>query len=337
MVEKMLSLFAPSFDWIQVEVTSHCNAACIYCPRTVYRDHWANRHLPLETFKKIAPAFSKTGHVHLQGWGEPFLHPDFFEMVGLAKKAGCRVGTTTNGMLLNRETIAKVVESKIDIIAFSLAGTGEENDRIRKGTRLASVLEAMRKLKEEKERKKTETPAVHVAHMLLQSGIENLRTLPRLLGGCGVTDVVISFLDFIPCEELQPETIAPATKAAREELRSLLEEVKGEGRQHHLQIHHPLQSVNERKVACTENVQRAACIAADGSVSPCVYTNLEVPGACYMPRGEKRQYERMVFGNIREKSLKAIWKEEAYLAFRRSFSESAFSPICLGCTKLRRG
>ena len=341
--KRILSLFSPGWDWIQVEITSDCNASCIYCPRTLYKDRWADRHLPLETFKKLVPAFSETRHVHLQGWGEPFLHPDFFEMVAIAKGVGCRVGTTTNGMLLNRETIERVVESRLDIIAFSLAGADEENDRIRKGTRLAKVLEAMRALSEEKQRRRVETPAIHVAYMLFRSGTKKLRSLPGLLRGCGVSDVVISFLDFIPCEELQSEVIAPITKAEYEELRSCLEEVREDGKQHHLHVHHPLESRGERMEGCTENVhgctenvQRAVCIASDGSVSPCVYANMQVPGACYMPQGEKRQYERMVFGNIQEKSLRKIWQERTYSAFRSSFHKRVLSPICVGCPKLRR-
>jgi MoaA/NifB/PqqE/SkfB family radical SAM enzyme len=335
-LKRVFSLLFSGWDWIQVEITSDCNAACIYCPRTLYKDRWLDRHLPLETFKKLGPAFSEVRHVHLQGWGEPFLHPDFFEMVAIAKGAGCRVGTTTNGMLLNREKIEKVVKSKIDIIAFSLAGTGEENDRIRKGTRLAKVVEAMRALSEEKQRRRVETPAIHVAYMLFQSGIENLRNLPHLLEGCGVSDVVISFLDFIPCEELQSEVIAPATKVEHEELRSCLEGVKEEGRLLHLHVHHPLESTGEIKAGCTENVQRAVCIASDGSVSPCVYTNMQVPGACYVPQGEKREYERMVFGNIQEKTLKTIWQEKAYSAFRNSFHKGELSSHCVRCPKLGR-
>ena len=341
--KKIFSMFSAGWDWIQVEVTSDCNAACIYCPRTLYKDRWLDRHLPLEAFKKLVPAFSEVRHVHLQGWGEPFLHPDFFEMVAIAKGANCRVGTTTNGTLLNREKIEKVVESRLDILAFSLAGTGEENDRIRKGTRLAKVLEAMQTLTEEKEKRGLKRLLSMWRICCSSPGISNVRNLPRLLEGCGVSDVVISFLDFIPCEELQPEVIAPATEAECEELRSCLEEVKEEGRQHHLSVHHPLESMGEKKDLCTENVhrctenvQRAVCIASDGSVSPCVYTNMQVPGACYVDQGEKRQYERMVFGSILEKPLRKIWQERGYAAFRNSFQKGKLSSPCIRCPKLGR-
>src|SRR5512139_1023466 len=98
----------PSLDWIQVGVTSRCNALCSYCPRTVCGSAWADRDLPIETFSKLLPAFGKTGMVHLQGWGEPFLHPGFFEMVSLTKRAGCAVGTTTNGTLLRHALLERI-------------------------------------------------------------------------------------------------------------------------------------------------------------------------------------------------------------------------------------
>ena len=101
-------LFPPSYpylDWIQVEISSHCNAGCIYCPRTAYRRNWQNRHLPLEVFRRLSRAFDRAGLVFLQGWGEPFLHPQFFDLLRIAKQAGCMVGTTTNASLLTRESI----------------------------------------------------------------------------------------------------------------------------------------------------------------------------------------------------------------------------------------
>ena len=127
------SLLFPELDWIQVEASSYCNAACRYCPHTTYRDTWLERHLPLETFEKLAPVFRKTKLVYLQGWGEPFLNPDFFAMAALAKQAGCKVGVTTNGMLLNREIIEQLVSFGFDVVAFSVAGVDEKNDAVRSG------------------------------------------------------------------------------------------------------------------------------------------------------------------------------------------------------------
>ena len=129
------SWFCPRLDWIQVEITSHCNAACVYCPHTVYRDAWLDRHMTTDSFRKLSVALSKSRLVYLQGWGEPLTHPEFFEMVRMAKAVGCRVGTTTNGMSLDEEQCLRLVQEGVDIVAFSLAGVDERSDLIRQGTR----------------------------------------------------------------------------------------------------------------------------------------------------------------------------------------------------------
>jgi sulfatase maturation enzyme AslB (radical SAM superfamily) len=189
-------LLLPSLDWIQVEVSSYCNVACVYCPRTVYRDVWLNRYLPSETFKRLLPAFAKTRLVFLQGWGEPFFHPDFLAMAVMAKEAGCRVGTTNNGMLLNPEMARKLVECGMDVVAFSLAGVDEKNDVVRRETSMGKVLDATRTLHQAKERLGSTQPAIHIAYMLLRSRIRDVENLPLSLRGLGISQVVISPLDF---------------------------------------------------------------------------------------------------------------------------------------------
>jgi len=158
---------------MQVEVSSYCNAACIYCPHKVYRDIWLSRHLSLETFKRLKPAFAKTLMVYLQGWGEPLLHPEFFKMVSMAKAADCGVGTTTNGMLVGRETILRLISSGVDVVAFSLAGVDERNDSIRVGTKLEEILGAIRALDRAKKELCVRRPAIHIAYLLLRSGLKD--------------------------------------------------------------------------------------------------------------------------------------------------------------------
>jgi sulfatase maturation enzyme AslB (radical SAM superfamily) len=182
-----------------VEVTSRCNAVCSYCPRTVYRDAWLNRNLWLEAFKRLSLAFTKTKMVFLQGWGEPFLNSELMAMVRIAKEAACKVGTTTNGMLLNEEIIYQLVECGMDVLAFSLAGVDEKNDGLRRGTSLDTILEAIRILHETKKNLGKELPAVHIAYILLRSRIGDIERLPLFLQGLPVRQVVVSTLDFVPC------------------------------------------------------------------------------------------------------------------------------------------
>ncbi len=323
----------PRLDWIQVEVTSDCNAACGYCPRTAYRDRWANRYLPLESFRSLQPFLSRAGMVHLQGWGEPLLHRDFFTMADLARTCGCRVGTTTNGMLLNPERINRLIESGIDIVALSLAGTDSRNDLIRQGTRLERVLEAIRNLDREKKRRRLRKPALHVAYLLLRSGIGEVVRLPSLLRDLGIDQVVISTLDFAARPELEAEVIQPATVKEFQELNEWLRQVARNGERIGLPIHFHLPHPNPRGRGCTENIGRVACVAADGSVTPCVFTNLSVPGETYCRQGETRPYTRLVFGNIDQEPLPEIWWRKDYVDFRNALTRGPQAAPCRGCPK----
>ena len=331
------SFLSPSLDWIQVEVTSYCNAACLYCPRSVYRDAWLNRNLSLEIFEHLMPAFKKTRLVFLQGWGEPFLNSELFTMVRMAKKAGCKVGTTTNGMLLNEETIYRVVESGIEVLAFSLAGVDKRNDEVRQGTSFDKILEAIRIIHETKKKLGKELPKVHIAYILLRSRLEDIERLPLVLQGLDVSQIIISTLDFVPCEKLTGETIITSTVDEYEKLRSRLDAVSVVGEQYGMKIYYQLHKPGERRLRCAENVQRALFVSADGMVSPCVFLNLPVSQKVYLYRDGERQYQRLIFGNINDALIGDIWRKKAYRDFREAFYKNQLPGICKGCPKLYAG
>lgn len=332
--EWLNSILLPSLDWIQVEVTSYCNATCTYCPRTVYRDAWLNRQLSLETFERLVPAFGRTRLIFLQGWGEPFLHPELLTMMSMAKQAGCKVGTTTNGMLLDTNTMHRLVECGVDVLAFSLAGVDEGNDAIRRGTSLGKVLDAIRELHEIKKSLRRRLPEIHVAYMLLRSGLKEVERLPRALKGLGVSEVVISTLDFMACKELAAETIVPSTEQEYAGLQSQLGAVKAEGKRCGLKIHCQLFRPGERRPICTENVQRALFVSADGTVSACVFANLPVFQPVDVYGAVPRRYQRAVLGNINDASLAAIWRRKGYRRFRQAFYRGQLPIMCEGCPKL---
>ena len=234
-------------DWLQLAVTSHCNASCAYCPHTIYRRHWQSRHLSLSTFQRLLPDLKKVNLVYLQGWGEPFLNPDFFTFVSLAKQAGCQVGTTTNATLLTEKTIIRIVESGIDILAFSLAGIGETHDTWRQGTSYQKVLEAIRSLQACKRRLGQVNPRVHIAYMLLRSGLSDLDKLPGELQGLGISQVVISTLDLVTAPELEKESLANLIEPEGIEVSHRLEKLADNGARSNLNIHYPHLSIPSPK------------------------------------------------------------------------------------------
>jgi len=79
------------FEALQIEVTSRCCLKCEMCPRSALAHQWPEIDLSWEAFQRIVPVFGYVQHVHLQGWGEPLLHPRLAEMIAAAKAAGCRV------------------------------------------------------------------------------------------------------------------------------------------------------------------------------------------------------------------------------------------------------
>lgn len=320
----------PVLDWIQVEVTSRCNASCLYCPRTAYGVHWPGQDISRELIDALAPYFATTAMVHLQGWGEPLLHGGFFDVVGLAKKAGCRVTTATNGTRVDREMAVRLVASGIDDVAFSLAGIHEENDRIRRGTSLAAILQAIEWIAAAKKERRSDTPAVNVAYMLLRSQASSLHEIVPALEGRGIENLVISTLDFVPSRDLAGEQVLPASEGEWLQWKSRLDGLVDKGRRAGLSIHYRLAKPGSVNRTCTENTARALVVSADGEVSPCVFANISASGVSRIVEGREEGCERLSFGNLAHASLSSIWRSDRYAAFRRS-GRFAF---CRGCPKL---
>ena len=94
----------------QIEITSHCNLRCVYCPSPVLgreKLHMSREHFmrSLEWVKHYVAAGTQ-GELNLAGIGESTLHPDFVEFVGIAREAlgwQRRVCFATNGLLMTRE------------------------------------------------------------------------------------------------------------------------------------------------------------------------------------------------------------------------------------------
>jgi len=107
-------------------------------------------------FKKIIDDSPDLEHLCMHNWGEPLLHKDIFKMIEYAKNKGVNyVVMNTNGTLLTDKMIDQIVDSKLDIIRFSIDGSVETFKRVR-GVELKKIEQNINKLKNVKEIRRPE-------------------------------------------------------------------------------------------------------------------------------------------------------------------------------------
>lgn len=119
------------------DITSRCNLSCIHCYnlRLYGSLHSQNLVLDLETEKvfKILDklAEGRVNTIQFLG-GEPFIRPDFIDILAYAKDNKLNRRIATNGVLLNKPLIEALALNCPEQIAFSIDGaTPKSNDAIR--------------------------------------------------------------------------------------------------------------------------------------------------------------------------------------------------------------
>lgn len=326
-------------DCLQVEVTSRCAGRCVYCPHTTAGATWKSRHMPDEVFAALWPLLRGAQRAHLQGWGEPLLHPRFLDYVALARRAGCAVSSTSCGLRMDADLARKLAESGMDLLAFSLVGTDEASNDARAGVPFARVCESVRQLRaairEAGRRPDGEPLEIHFAYLLLADRMEAARGLPALMDELDVDMAVVSTLDYLALPGQRELAFAPEETEkiarAREILESIAAKADARGRIIHFSL--PGAGAVADAGGCRENVARSCYVDADGKISPCVYLNVpdNAPnaGTGALP-GDGR---RRVFGDVRAEAPWDIWNKPEFAAFREALVRNAPDSACIVCPK----
>ncbi len=132
---------APSaIQKLTIEITTLCNLKCAGCPRTmgIANGSWIDQHMDLALFQRILDGLPPVGFVTLHGIGEPTLHPQFAELVAMAKQSGKfkKMKVTSNGVTRSAEYYAKSVAAGLDEFWISVDSFDPEiAERMRAGTK----------------------------------------------------------------------------------------------------------------------------------------------------------------------------------------------------------
>jgi len=280
--------------------------------------------MAMDTFVRLLPSFSSADLVYLQGWGEPLLHPEFWEMTHQARAGGARLGFTTGGVLLDRKNRRALLESGVEIVCVSLAGaTPRTHDHFRRGNPLEVLDRNLRILKQEKRATGSPYPALHIAFLLMRENLPELPRVVELAERWGASQVVVSHLSLILNLEMEEQSLL-ARPPQGSRASDLLEDVQRQAQARGITFHVYGLEGQKTQAACRENVLRSCFVSAQGKVSPCVMCNLGLKeGARVTHRflDDTVPVHTLTFGNVRDRPLEEIWQSEPARMFRKIFRE----------------
>jgi MoaA/NifB/PqqE/SkfB family radical SAM enzyme len=311
--------------------------------------------MALDTFRSLMTdlsdmfSLSSPPTIHLSGYGEPMSHPQFLDLVRLAKSTGASVEATTNGLLLDAEMAEALIDLDLDRLVVSIDAVDPEryNDiRVRSSYR--QVLENMRYLRRLKMRRSGRhgNPQVGIAFVAMKSNVGDLPKLPGLATYLGAWEIQVSNL--VPhTPEMEPEILyerslrSAAYRASRWVPDMNLPKMDMNGHTSEpvsvlfdstVSLSWLSQSLSDRSNYCRFAQEGYAVIRWDGEVSPCLPLLHDHP--MYL-LGRRKQITHYSLGNINQQSFGEVWDSPEFVAFRQRLRDWPFSPCstCGGCER----
>jgi radical SAM protein with 4Fe4S-binding SPASM domain len=122
-----------------VETTTKCNLYCPMCARESLPQ--PKEDMPETVFRRLVQDSGDSAeHMMLIGLGEPLLDPLIYGRVALCARHGISTLLSTNGVLLDEEASARLLDSPIEQVTLSFDGATKETfEFYRKGARFESV------------------------------------------------------------------------------------------------------------------------------------------------------------------------------------------------------
>ena len=312
----------PEYGLLQIEPTSRCTLHCTTCLRGSHPSLWQGRDLDPDIFQKLEDVFSRTQAVHIQGWGEPLLHPHLISFISLVKTAGSRVSFTSNGTIMDDDLAHRLFESGVDAITFSMAGARPSTQDQLRGTGsfelLSRTLTTVNRVKKQLNKKK---PLLAASYLLTPATLPELsrclllcrRWGIHLLAGVHLTHAANEHqlkLHIFSGKEKQPSKKRQGTAPWSATLLALLCRVE---------LRLPTNTPSLLPV-CDKNPLDNLFIAADGSVSPCVFLNPPISREfSWLSDCCDTQKTPIRFGNLHQDDLDTVWNQESYRTFRQKF------------------
>lgn len=278
-----------------------CNLRCPLCPTglgTLGRDRG---RMDLEAFKSLIDQIAPYAYtVELYNWGEPFLHPQIFEMIHYASLKRIAVRLSSNLNRYNQEMAQKTVAAGLDAVIVSVDGATQATyEKYRRGGNLERVLGNIRSLVEEKRKAGSRTPFITLRMLINRYNEGEIKQMSALATELGVDAFTTGTLFVDTTDQSQIDEWLPLNEE--------------------LSYYDYSAEKLETVWHCAE-LWESMTINWDGGLSPC----------CFLHE-KGHDYE-----NVFDRPLKDIWNGDAYISSRRVFAfggpkEGPVKTICTTC------
>jgi len=233
--------------------------------------------------------------------GEPYLNPDFLDMVKYASAKKIYTATSTNAHFLNDANAKRTIESGLDRLIISIDGTTQESyEKYRVGGQLEKVLAGARNIVKWKRELKSRTPFVVFQFLVVKHNEHQVGDVKKLATEIGVDDVWFKTAQVYDFQNDPNDLIPLDEKYSRYKKTAGGNVFKGKLSNHCWRLWHD------------------PVITWDGLVAPCCF--------------DKDAQHRM--GDLKEKSFKEIWKNGEYTKFRTQILKGRKNiDICANCSE----
>jgi radical SAM protein with 4Fe4S-binding SPASM domain len=178
---------------ISFEPTTSCNLRCPECPSGLRSFTRPTGMLHDDLFRRVIDELApKLNYLTFYFQGEPFLHPQFLEMVEYASSKGIYTATSTNAHFLSDEKARATVQSSLDRLIISIDGTSQDTyQSYRVGGSLEKVIEGTKNILHWKKKLKSKTPHVVFQFLVVGPNEHQIPEVHKLANEIGVDQLVL--------------------------------------------------------------------------------------------------------------------------------------------------
>ncbi len=317
-------------EFVQIEPVGQCNLACKMCP-VVFREEKPPAFMDFDVFCGLVEQFPAIKQLHLQGLGEPLLHPRFFDMVRYAAGRGIEVTTNSNLTALSERRAEECVKSGLARLHVSLdAAEAPDYEYIRVGARFDKVLRNLGWLNQAKARLRAALPEICLVAVAMRRNLEQLPALVRLAHAYGVHSLSVQRL----AHDFSESSLPPKYRSMREFVeRETLDnehparvarwfgQARAAAAELGVALRLPNAAVQPRSASVTGRARcdwpwRGAYIAYSGEAMPC----------CMVATPDRKN-----FGSMSREGVVRVWNNGDYRQFRERLASDDPPDICRGC------